>query len=135
MRSAPVKVSSQVASVDRPARCLVASARPHRPVLAHARAPPKPRHGRFRGRCQMALGTRRFLIVLGIAVFLGGFLLMASDAAETPRKGGVLLAAIGADPPSLDSHQESTFATVQLVAPLYSTLLQFDPMDASKIIG
>ena len=50
------------------------------------------------------------------------------QAAETPRRGGVLLAAIGADAPSLDPHQESTFANIQLVAPLYSTLLQFDPL-------
>ena len=50
------------------------------------------------------------------------------QAAETPRRGGVLLAVIGADAPSLDPHQESTFATIQLVAPLYSTLLQIDPV-------
>ncbi len=56
-------------------------------------------------------------------------------AAETPRKGGVLLAVIGADPPSLDAHQESTFATIQLVAPLYSLLLQIDPYEYPKIIG
>jgi peptide/nickel transport system substrate-binding protein len=42
---------------------------------------------------------------------------------------------IGADPPSLDPHQESTFATMQFVAPLYSTLLQFDPYEYPKIIG
>src|SRR4030095_7694199 len=39
------------------------------------------------------------------------------------------------DPPSLDPHQESTFATLQLVAPLYSTLLQTDPYAYPKIIG
>jgi len=59
----------------------------------------------------------------------------AVQAAETPRRGGVLLAVIGAEPPSLDAHQEGTFANIQLVAPLYSTLLQFDPLDFSKIIG
>ena len=32
----------------------------------------------------------------------------SAAAAETPRRGGVLLAAIGADAPSLDPHQEST---------------------------
>ena len=48
-------------------------------------------------------------------------------AAETPRRGGVLLAAIAADAPSLDPHQEQTFATIELVAPCYSTLLQIDP--------
>jgi len=56
-------------------------------------------------------------------------------AAETPRRGGVLLAVIGADAPSLDPHQESTFATLQMVAPLYSTLLQIDPFGYPKIIG
>jgi len=59
----------------------------------------------------------------------------AVGAAETPRRGGVLLAVIGAEPPSLDPHQESTFANIQLVAPLYSTLLQFDPYNFPKIIG
>jgi peptide/nickel transport system substrate-binding protein len=59
----------------------------------------------------------------------------AAAAAETPRKGGVLLAVIGADPPSLDPHQENTFATIQLVAPLYSTLVQIDPYSYPKIIG
>ena len=57
------------------------------------------------------------------------------QAAETPRRGGVLLAVIGADPPSLDPHQESTFANIQLVAPLYSTLIQIDPYSFPKIIG
>jgi peptide/nickel transport system substrate-binding protein len=59
----------------------------------------------------------------------------AARAAETPRRGGVLLAVIGADPPSLDPHQESTFANIQLVAPLYSTLLQIDPYSYPKIVG
>src|SRR6266498_1571765 len=42
---------------------------------------------------------------------------------------------VGADPPSLDPHQESTFANIQLVAPLYSTLIQIDPYNFPKIIG
>src|SRR6266480_3785695 len=40
-----------------------------------------------------------------------------------------------ADLPSLDPHQESTFANIQLVAPLYSTLLQIDPYSYPTIIG
>src|SRR5512138_1988172 len=59
----------------------------------------------------------------------------AVQAADTPRRGGVLLAVIGADPPSLDPHQESTFANIELVAPLYSTLLQLDPYNYPKIVG
>jgi hypothetical protein len=57
------------------------------------------------------------------------------QAAETPRRGGILLAAIGADAPSLDPHQESTFATLQPVAPLYSTLLQIGPYSYPNVIG
>ncbi|MGH7389670.1 MAG: ABC transporter substrate-binding protein [Candidatus Rokuibacteriota bacterium] len=89
----------------------------------------------------MAEGFRRHrtLCTIVALTFLASSLALtrpgAAAAAETPRKGGILLAAIGADPPSLDAHQESTFANVQLVAPLYSTLLQFDPLDSSKIIG
>src|SRR2546426_5106473 len=56
-------------------------------------------------------------------------------AADTPRRGGVLLAVIAAEPPSLDPHQESTFACIQLVAPLYSTLVQIDPYSYPKIVG
>src|SRR5262245_59221171 len=59
----------------------------------------------------------------------------ATRAAETPRRGGILLAVIAADAPSLDPHQEQTFATIEVVAPCYSTLLQFDPYDYPKIIG
>ncbi len=76
---------------------------------------------------------RTLVLVLALAL-LAGFV-GAATAAETPRRGGVLLAVIGADPPSLDPHQESTFANIQLVAPLYSTLLQLDPHDYPKIVG
>jgi peptide/nickel transport system substrate-binding protein len=87
----------------------------------------------------MAKGFRCRRAVLTALAFLVGSLVIAmpgaGSAAETPRKGGVLLAVIGADPPSLDPHQESTFATLQPMAPLYSTLLQIDPYSYPKIIG
>ena len=78
-----------------------------------------------------------------LAVFtstaLMAFLLLTlaqpARAADTPRRGGILLAAIAADAPSLDPHQEETFATLQLVAPCYSTLLQIDPYNYPKVIG
>lgn len=47
----------------------------------------------------------------------------------------MLLAVIGADPPSLDCHQEQTFACIQLMAPLYSLLLQIDPYNYPKVTG
>src|SRR6266581_3905992 len=73
-----------------------------------------------------------FTAALSIAVL---FALAPARAADTPRRGGVLLAAIAADAPSLDPHQEETFATLELVAPCYSTLLQIDPLQYPKIIG
>src|SRR5439155_4126392 len=92
-------------------------------------------------RCQMAPRIRRQGLVVtlaALAVLVASMLeatFASARAAETERRGGVLLAVIGADPPSLDPHQESTFANIQLVAPLYSTLLQIDPYSYPKIIG
>ncbi|MGH7308953.1 MAG: ABC transporter substrate-binding protein [Candidatus Rokuibacteriota bacterium] len=89
----------------------------------------------------MTAGFRRCRAVPTVAALaiLVTFLILAmpgaAAAAETPRKGGILLAVIGADPPSLDPHQESTFANIQMVAPLYSTLLQIDPQNYPKITG
>jgi len=85
--------------------------------------------------------TRRLrtLFTLLTLTLLCGPLVMAmpgtAQAAETPRRGGVLLAVIGADAPSLDCHQESTFACIQIVAPIYNLLLQIDPHDYPKVIG
>src|SRR5258705_4746605 len=78
---------------------------------------------------------RTLFAVIALAVVVAAAPPAAVQAADPPRRGGVLLAVIGADPPSLDPHQESTFATLQLVAPLYSTLLQTDPYAYPKIIG
>jgi len=89
----------------------------------------------------MAAGFRHHprLFTAAVLALLVAWALMATpaavQAAETPRRGGILLAAIAAEPPSLDPHQESTFANIQLVAPFYSTLLQFDPYNFPKIIG
>jgi peptide/nickel transport system substrate-binding protein len=75
---------------------------------------------------------------LALTLFIGILIVQTPAAAqttETPRRGGVLLAAIAADAPSLDPHQEQTFATMQMVAPLYSTLIQIDPYSYPKVIG
>ena len=83
-----------------------------------------------RHRTSLVFVTLAVLLASAVAAIPG-----AASAAETPRRGGVLLAAIGADPPSLDPHQENTFACIELVAPLYSTLLQIDPYHYPKVIG
>src|SRR5437773_7518943 len=87
----------------------------------------------------MATGIRRRrAFVIAVALAIGGLavpLFAAGQSTETPRRGGILLAAIGADAPGLDPHQEQTFATLQPVSPLYSTLLQIDPYSYPSIIG
>ena len=89
----------------------------------------------------MAASTWRFRSIVSLVALatLLGALAVATPAAaqstETPRRGGVLLAVIGADAPSLDCHQESTFACIQLVAPLYNMLLQIDPYHYPKVVG
>jgi peptide/nickel transport system substrate-binding protein len=79
---------------------------------------------------------RGFFTGAAISALIASVVATVSVAqAQTPRRGGVLLAAIAADAPSLDPHQETTFATIELVAPLYSLLLQIDPLNYPKIIG
>ncbi|HEY7650055.1 MAG TPA: ABC transporter substrate-binding protein [Methylomirabilota bacterium] len=79
---------------------------------------------------------RMLFLVVALSVLAAVLLAVPlAQAADTPRRGGVLLAVIGADPPSLDPHQESTFANIQLVAPLYSLLLQIDPYEYPKVVG
>ena len=78
------------------------------------------------------------MTVIACAVSIAGLIAAipaATQAADTPRRGGILLCAIAADAPSLDPHQETTFATIEVVAPLYSILLQIDPLGYPKIIG
>jgi len=79
--------------------------------------------------------SRRTLLVVAFAIVVAAASAPPARAAETPRRGGVLLAVVAADAPSLDPHQEETFATLHLVAPCYSTLLQIDPSSYPKIIG
>src|SRR3989475_2672124 len=78
---------------------------------------------------------RRTLLVALLMGALSVAISATVQAAEAPRRGGILLAAIAADAPSLDPHQEQTFATMQMVAPCYSTLVQIDPLNYPKIIG
>jgi peptide/nickel transport system substrate-binding protein len=86
----------------------------------------------------MAVAALRPRIFFTLVFLIGSLLatnLHTASAADMPRRGGVLMAVIGADPPSLDCHQESTFACIQLVAPLYNLLLQVDPYRYPKVIG
>ena len=56
-------------------------------------------------------------------------------AVEAPRYGGLLRAALAAEPSSLDPHQEQTPAALIPTAPVYNTLLQFHPTAYPQVIG
>ena len=53
---------------------------------------------------------------------------LPAGGAETPKRGGTLTYLIPADaPPTFDGHRETTYATVQSVAPYYSVLVRINP--------
>ena len=56
-------------------------------------------------------------------------------AAETPRSGGLLKFAVGAEPPNYDCHANSSFAFIHPVRPHYNTLLKFDAAKYPAIRG
>jgi hypothetical protein len=74
---------------------------------------------------RIRLRVGRFTVLPVLFLALASFVLPHPTNADAPRRGGVLLAAIGADPTSLDPHQESpsppSSSWIQLVAPPYST--------------
>src|SRR5947209_1181217 len=59
------------------------------------------------------------------------------DAQERPRYGGELVYVVPTEPASYDAHREGTFALIHPLAPIYSTLLRFDPTDrtGTKVVG
>jgi peptide/nickel transport system substrate-binding protein len=71
-----------------------------------------------------------------IAAILVLFLSLAlpAEAAETPKRGGILNFMIPADsPPSFDGHRENTFATIHAMAPFYSVLIRANPDNPADV--
>src|SRR5215468_9824201 len=67
--------------------------------------------------------------ILGAVLVLGA----AADAAETPKRGGILTYMIPADAgPSLDGHRETSFAVLHATAPFYSVLIRVNPDNPSS---
>ncbi|MER3450597.1 MAG: peptide ABC transporter substrate-binding protein, partial [Chloroflexota bacterium] len=89
------------------------------------------------------LSRREFLAGIGA---LGGAALLGcrpterltqpgpSPAAETPRYGGVLTVRLDADPAHFDLHQHVSYTVLWPVAACCNQLVQFDPLDHTKLI-
>jgi peptide/nickel transport system substrate-binding protein len=64
--------------------------------------------------------------ITGLAAGLAALhAVLAPAVAQTPKKGGTLNFSIVAEPPTLDCHATTTFATIHPVAPSYNGLLKF----------
>src|SRR5499433_2662871 len=84
----------------------------------------------------------RSTALLGLVAGLAGVMLLVvagrgAEAQERPRYGGELVYVVPTEPASYDGHREGTFALIHPLAPIYSTLLRFDPTDrtGTKVIG
>ena len=75
------------------------------------------------------------VILLSVVILVGLWAAPLAMAQEQPRRGGVLRVALAADPPSLDAHQEQTFAVTQPMSAVYNNLLVLDPHNYPKVIG
>src|SRR5262245_42368457 len=74
-------------------------------------------------------------VLLGFVVLISFWTAPMALAQEQPSRGGVLQVALPADPPSLDAHQEQTFAVAQPMGPVYNNLIMLDPHNYPQIIG
>ncbi|MDH3600678.1 MAG: hypothetical protein OEU26_13675, partial [Candidatus Tectomicrobia bacterium] len=75
------------------------------------------------------------MLCLSWVLLIGGWGAPPILAEEQPRYGGILRVALAADPPSLDMHQEQTFAVAQPLGPVYNNLIQFAPHNYPEIVG
>src|SRR5689334_10757208 len=70
-----------------------------------------------------------------LLVSAAALLAAVAMAAETPRPGGLLKFAVGAEPPNYDCHAQTSFAFIHPVRPHYNTLLKFDTEKYPAIKG
>ena len=75
------------------------------------------------------------LLAMGAAIVgpFGG--LSAAHAQETPARGGIFNFNLTASPPNFDPLSNSSGTILSCIAPCYSGLVRFDPMDPNAIIG
>src|SRR5918996_3443082 len=80
-------------------------------------------------------GLKIGMALLSFVMLLGLGTAPLALAEEEPVSGGIMRVALAADPPSLDMHQETTFAVVQPMSPVYNNLIVFDPHNYPEVIG
>lgn len=87
--------------------------------------------GMTRRQCLRGMG----LLATGAALVgpLGG--LRSAHAQETPVKGGIFNFNLTASPPNFDPLSNSSGTILSCIAPCYSGLVRFDPMDPNAIVG
>lgn len=71
------------------------------------------------------------LLALAAALLVSGL----AAAQDQPRRGGTLIFAVNADPPTYDCINTTTFVAMQTLSPHYSTLLKFDPDKYPEVKG
>jgi peptide/nickel transport system substrate-binding protein len=74
------------------------------------------------------------LLAMGVAV-VGPLGLRPARAQETPVAGGIFNFNLTASPPNFDPLSNSSGTILSCIAPCYSGLVRFDPMDPNAIIG
>ncbi|MBI1776018.1 MAG: ABC transporter substrate-binding protein [Proteobacteria bacterium] len=67
---------------------------------------------------------RTYLSLVMAAAMLAA---VPAAAEEQPKRGGTLIYAVNAEPPTYDCQGTTTFAAIQTLNPSYSQLLKFDP--------
>ncbi len=85
----------------------------------------------------MAGTYSRLLLITGLILFglLPAAHASAAEPGAKPKTGGILIQACDKEPPSLDPLQEGTVYMLMYVASQYNGLLQYDPLENTKIVG
>ena len=82
-------------------------------------------------RTQWRPGLRLGMTGVAAAVLMS----QGAFAQETPKQGGIFRHAVEQESNTYDCHATATSFSLQVLAPHYSTLLRFDPMNTTQVIG
>src|SRR5437868_9684232 len=79
--------------------------------------------------------ARMITRVAGAALAIAFFVPQPAQAADVPKRSGILEFASTVEPGNYDCHGNTSFAFLHPVAPHYSTLLKFDAANYPQIVG